>query len=229
MRNHAVKISAASALILILVAAYITGKKPNTASTNMESVPVINAIPTKTLSAQAIMKEPVNNEVVKVPIALAPLTAEERQRLTKQLELFQELDVKVLMNPSEKERYVAALSDKDTHKLIKRTILMANAENIKLQNLSTEFLVSAIESNIDVSQLMKEIIADSTIESTSAPQAHRQIQAELKAELIYSWSSHSPQYTLGIESLLPGPVSQRIWSNIQNTHANNAEESLIVN
>jgi hypothetical protein len=230
MSNHAVKISAGSALILILVVAAIMGKKPSETSIKAESVPASNAVPTKSPSAEAMIKKTIKNEVNKV-LAIAPahLTEAERLRLSKHLELFQELDVKVLMNPSEKERYVALLSDRDIQALIKRTILTANTENIKLQNSSVEFLVSAIESNVDVSQLMKEIISDSAIESTSAPQAQRQVQAELKAELIYSWSSNSPRQVQGIEALLPGPVSQRIWSNIQYTHANNAEESLSVN
>lgn len=229
MRKYLLKISAVIALILILAVTVVIRKNQKTMS--MQSVPTTRAVTIKPLNT---MEAPAGkDQVLKIPSAplpqSLPLTSEDYKQLSKQLELFQELDVKVLMNPNEKERYVAILNNKDTQKLIQRAIISANTENIKLQNSAVEFLVSAIESQIDVSQLIKNIVSDPAIESASTPQAQRQVQAELKAELLYSWSSYNPQQAQGVEALLPGPVSQRIWSNIQNTHANNAEESLIAN
>lgn len=156
------------------------------------------------------------------------LEPEEKKELTAQLEDFDHLYKKLLKTEEEREEYQASLRNKKVFQLIKKALLHPQQENAKLQDTSLNFLMAAAQVDRSaVSVVMAEIIADDAIENKSAPRELRQKQAELKAEIIYQWTSMYPDQAAHVASLLPGSASQNIWRNVQNMQASNEAEGTL--
>jgi len=62
--------------------------------------------------------------------------------------------------------------------------------------------------------VIKEIILDQNIENDSISMDLRTFFGESKAELLYHASSLYPDEFKNIKSVLPGPVTQKIWLNV---------------
>ncbi len=53
----------------------------------------------------------------------------------------------------------------------------------------------------------------------------RRALAGIKAEIMYQLSSERPGEAAQLQASLPGPVSERIWNNVQYQQENNLAES----
>lgn len=95
------------------------------------------------------------------------------------------------------------------------------------QNVAVDLLLEAIKSgDADTARaVFKELIADPTIENKQLTPSQRQNLAGVKAEVLYQWSSLEPDRASEMQSALPGPVSQKIWKNIESQQQNNEAES----
>ncbi len=158
------------------------------------------------------------------------LTASEKNELITQLEDFDNLYNKLLKTEDDREAYIVALKNKGILKLIRKSVLYPTPENAKLQDQSVKFLMEAVQADHDaVAPIIREIVSDPTIENPSIPQNTRQLQAELKAEIIYGYTSLHPEAAGQIASMLPGRASQGIWRNVQDQQARNESESASLN
>ena len=74
-------------------------------------------------------------------------------------------------------------------------------------------------------QVITDVIKDGQVEDSNLPMQVRQRLAGVKAELLYQATSLQPERFVGIETQLPGPVSQKIWINVQSNQQRNLAES----
>jgi hypothetical protein len=93
------------------------------------------------------------------------------------------------------------------------------------QNVAIDALINS--KTRAASEVLESIVVDSTIENNQVPETSRQQLAELKADVLYSWSASDPEARERIPGLLPGSVSQKIWQNVLEAQQQNRAESLI--
>lgn len=111
--------------------------------------------------------------------------------------------------------------------LLLRAPALGNHELASQQMTALDILFDAMSSkSADLAeQVLAAVVEDRTIEDESLDSDRRQALAEVKAEVLYRWSSTDPGQADQIVSLLPGPVSQKIWGNVIEAQAQNAAES----
>lgn len=97
------------------------------------------------------------------------------------------------------------------------------------QNVAVDLLLEAIKSGDaeTARDVLKELIADPTIENKQLSTAQRQNLAGVKAEVLYQWSSLEPDRAGEMQKALPGPVSQKIWKNVLTQQDLNRAESAV--
>lgn len=110
-------------------------------------------------------------------------------------------------------------------------LLTTDAQNdlefAQAQNSAIEILLLADSQGSAVArQVLREIIQDAQIENDQVDIAQKTALAEIKADILYQWSSQNINAETEIPGLLPGPRSQKIWNNILETQKNLRLESL---
>lgn len=97
------------------------------------------------------------------------------------------------------------------------------------QNVAVDLLLEAIKSGDaeTARSVLRELIADPTIEDKQLSPVQRQNLAGVKAEVLYQWSSLEPDRAGEMQKVLPGPVSQKIWKNVLTQQDLNRAESAI--
>lgn len=177
---------------------------------------VVSGAPTSPIAAPAA-------KTIKAKVE--PISTEEYKIVTEHVASFEALNRKVLKTDDEKNDYSSLIKNHKMLRIAKKIILQPNTGNVQLQNSALKLMVEALkQDDALVTELFSEIISDSSLESAS-PSPARQLQAELKAEILFEWSSYLPDRAAYIRSLLPGPVSERLWSNVVAHQANNEAES----
>jgi|GEM_PF-4994861 hypothetical protein len=96
----------------------------------------------------------------------------------------------------------------------------------QLQNSAIDMLLAALQTDSrDVAVgILKDVVANAGVENDAMPQAERQQIAGVKAEVLMALSA-DPKFQEDITSLFPGPVTGKIWNNIQQRQASNLAES----
>lgn len=91
------------------------------------------------------------------------------------------------------------------------------------QNAVMDLLVEALKAGDSqvAEQAILGIIKDPQVEDEKIPLKSRELLAGVKAELLYQSSSIKPALSEQFEKVLPGPVSQKIWKNVQQQQADN--------
>jgi hypothetical protein len=102
-----------------------------------------------------------------------------------------------------------------------------NPEFRENQNIAIDILVEAlkVEGSNAAETAIFEIIKDPQIENSALEMSTRESLAGVKADILYQASSLKPELFSQVESVLPGPVSQKIWKNIQQKQSENLAES----
>lgn len=102
-----------------------------------------------------------------------------------------------------------------------------NPEFRENQNIAIDILVEALkEGDSEAAKAaLFEIIKDPQIENASLDMSVRESLAGVKADVLYQGSALKPELFTQVESILPGPVSQKIWKNIQQKQAENFADS----
>lgn len=228
MKKRAIYLSigvAAIAMVSVFSASHRTVDTP-AVSSEVPSVVAETAAPLMDKKNEVVKESNVvaSPQVVSEP---AFFSESEKRELTTQLEDFDHLYKKLLKSAEEREEYHASLKNKKVFPLIKKMILHPTRENAKLQDLGLNYLMEALQTDRPgVSVVLSEIIADASIENSKIPIETRQQQAELKAEILYQWTSMYPEQATTVSGLLPGRASQNIWRNVQDLQANNESESV---
>lgn len=110
-----------------------------------------------------------------------------------------------------------------------RDLLKSSATNDQTrenQNAALDLLFEALkDKSTQAETILQGVIQDAQIESSALSPAVRENLAGIKAEALYQWSSLDPSKAGVLSSWLPGPVSQKIWQNIQDRQESNLAES----
>ena len=75
--------------------------------------------------------------------------------------------------------------------------------------------------------VLRSLVEDPVVEDPDMDRETREDMAGLKAEVLFQWTSVDPAKALEVERLLPGPVSRRIWENVQEEQRMNLQESAL--
>lgn len=105
-----------------------------------------------------------------------------------------------------------------------RDIQSVNKEEFKAnQNVAIDFLIEALHSGEagSAEQAILDVIKDSQVEDEKIPMNARELLGGVKADLLYQASSIRPALAEQFSRLLPGPVSQKIWENVQRQQEEN--------
>ena len=84
------------------------------------------------------------------------------------------------------------------------------------QNTAVEMLIEALRSGDSqvAAEVLKGVIKDSQIEDPKLDMGIRSNLAGIKAEILFQWTALRPTQAQELATLLPGPVSQKIWQNV---------------
>ena len=94
------------------------------------------------------------------------------------------------------------------------------------QDTAIDLLIEAARAGDDAvaREILSDVVRDAQIEDAALARPVREQLAGLKAEVLYQWSAVQPE--ADIVSLLPGPVSKKIWANVLAMQESNRAESL---
>lgn len=110
-----------------------------------------------------------------------------------------------------------------------RDLLKSPSTNEKTranQNAALDLLFEALkDQSTQAKSILEGVIQDAQIESSALSPDVRENLAGIKAEALYQWSAMDPAQVSTLQSWLPGPVSQKIWQNIQERQESNLAES----
>lgn len=94
------------------------------------------------------------------------------------------------------------------------------------QDTAIDLLIEAVrvgDKNV-AAEVLRDVVRDGQVEDAKLERPAREQLAGLKAEVLYQWSAVSPESDL--VSLLPGPVSKKIWANVLAMQESNRAESM---
>lgn len=111
---------------------------------------------------------------------------------------------------------------------ILKMVFSGGSREEQFQGMAVEMLLDArLNKRSEVAlDVLTSVIEDPQIEDSSLQNRTRERLAEIKADILYHWSAHEEGVSNTIESLLPGPVSKRIWDNVVKAQEQNQKESL---
>jgi hypothetical protein len=97
----------------------------------------------------------------------------------------------------------------------------------KSRNLATDLLLEALHDGKSpvAEKALQDVITDTGIENDKLDPSARQSLAGTKAEVLYNWSAMDPGKAAEMKTWLPGPVSKKIWNNVQQAQSQNLAES----
>lgn len=138
---------------------------------------------------------------------------------------------KVFLSEDEKALRKKFLEDQDMLRSFKSILLIPaqDMKTMKMQNAALDILFESFEldpQGISL-ELFKDVISNPTVEDAQLSSQERQAVAEIKAEILFRVSAAVPESRAELESLLPGPVSQRLWQNVVAQQKSNLAESAL--
>lgn len=97
----------------------------------------------------------------------------------------------------------------------------------QMQNAALDLLFEALQGDPGgpAAQVLKAVVSDPMVEDASLSIETRKSLAGVKAEILFNMSSMYPESSQELERLLPGPVSQHLWSNVKAQQQSNLAES----
>jgi hypothetical protein len=137
---------------------------------------------------------------------------------------------KVFMNDEEKALRKSFLQNNEMLSALGEFLKTPAAETKTLEaerNAATDLLLEAVKAgpNAAAEAALQGVIADGAVENPQLDQKARQSLAGIKAEVLYHWSAINPDKAPEMKSWLPGPVSAKIWQNVEHAQAQNVAES----
>lgn len=167
------------------------------------------------------------------PILIAPINSAsilvEIEKIRPHLNRFHQLQVKVLRNLNEENELLVLLRNPTVLLWAEKILIHPESRFSDEKNKVLSLVIESMRSGEPAAgKVLSAFIADAGIENEAHPFIDRKFQAGLKAEAMFTWSSQDPEKTAHIESLLPGPISQKIWQNVLVQQNNNLAESELV-
>jgi hypothetical protein len=136
------------------------------------------------------------------------------------------LDRKAFLSDDEKAFRTNLLKDETFLREISRVLTSHELDQTtkREQYQAIDALLAAQEiGSPAASTLLAGVVSDAQVENETIAKDVRANLAGIKAEVLYKWTSQDN--TARPESLLPGPVSRQLWSNVQETQSRNEAES----
>lgn len=170
-----------------------------------KEIPKPRALPT-------VMKFEFDNELDQYSVVKQKVFLSESDRVTKH---------KLVSN----FRFIQGLGD------YLRQPLASRNDSITRQGAAIDMLFDALaseEGRSAAEAALRDVVLDQQIESDTMDAAARQSLAGVKGEVLYKWAAVEPQRTSELEGWLPGPVSRKIWANVQDAQDRNVKESIVI-
>jgi hypothetical protein len=183
----------------------------------------------RTAASQPVAAKPVEGPKADIPPPppenKAPVIFEAQAELS----AYAQLKTKVVPNAMEKKERERIIHDQRTISSIGKRLLQVPTLALGQQIAAIDLLVEAFKSGDRAAseQAMREIVADKQVEDTKLPAEVREQLAGIKAEVLYNWGALAPEQQNEIARQLPGPASEQIWKNVQDTFASNLAESAL--
>jgi hypothetical protein len=179
--------------------------------------------------ARAAVQDPIKRDIASIPKTAATIPI----NLSQGLLGYKKLHAKTFLNSQEEVEKKEMLSNSefigDLGRVLSDTSMMQDPHYEEMENAALDLIVEALQKGDRESslQVIQSIIQDPQVENTQLPQKVRETLAGIKGELLYHAVAFAPNEFSNIESLLPGPVSQKIWQNVQGQHQQNFNESQV--
>ena len=144
-----------------------------------------------------------------------------------ELSAYAQLKTKVLPSGAEKKERERILNDSRVIGSVGKRLLQIPPLSLGEQVAAIDLLIEALKKGDKnaAEDAMKEIVGDKQVEDVKLPKEVREQLAGIKAEVLYNWAAIEPNQQSDIARRLPGPASEKIWRNVQDTFANNIAES----
>ncbi len=152
---------------------------------------------------------------------------EEGVRFEQKLRRYGWLEKKVFPSDDEKLERSALVADADLLKslgrLLERPSVTGSPREL-MQNYAVDLLMESLSQNSANGAAssatlasLQEVVKNPDIEHNHGwfDEHARKSVAGFKGEILYRWSSAQPDQAQVIAALLPGPLSQKIWANVQ--------------
>lgn len=154
-----------------------------------------------------------------------------KPEVKERLSAFQALQMKSVMTPEEEEARLQFLQDAELISQIGLTLRSRTAQQDpkaeENQNIAIDILIEALKEGNEqaATDAIWDQIRDGQVEDANVPLKERKVFAGIKGEILYHATALRPDTFQDVEMDLPGPVSQKIWKNVQAQHQSNLEGS----
>lgn len=217
------------AVVLILFGWFFVTRPTPEVSPEIEVVPPAPSAPVEPVSHEAA-PSPVTADRERAPQSVAKTWTEKPFAFQKDLEDFSQLRAKVLRVEDEEREFKRFLSDPSLLRAAALRLTEASLAPgvLSSQDAAVDLLIEALKSGDKdlASDMAKAIVEDPQIESPTLDPEVRTNLAGIKAEVLYHWTALVPEAAKGLENSLPGPVSRKIWANVNRRQlSNQAEEA----
>jgi hypothetical protein len=148
-----------------------------------------------------------------------------------ELNFFQQIKEKVFLTEAEEAEKKKMLRDSSFLRQTGQTLMavdwMQDPKYTETQNAALDLLLDALQSGDQqvALEVIWSVVKDSQVEDTNLDLKVREALAGTKAELLYHATALAPREFQDLTSQLPGPVSQKIWQNVQKMQSENLIES----
>lgn len=197
----------------------IDASAPAQAQTDQE----ISQEPQRTIAAVPSVSAPAQQQ----PENLLPSIAQGEFPQPEVIQKFKVIQAKVFRSADDEKQWKIMISD-SRHLLqlgqYLKDLKSIDSEDFKAnQNAAIDLLIAALKGGdaATAEQAILEVIKDAQVEDDKLAQSSRDLLGGIKAELLYESSSIKPELAEQLEKILPGPVSQKIWKNVQQQQADN--------
>jgi len=147
----------------------------------------------------------------------------------KELNSYLDLQAKVFLSAEEEREKQELLHHGGLMRALGRRLREATRSQQAMveQDAAIDLLVEALKAGDSgvASEVLRDVVQDRQVEDSALDRASREQLAGLKAEVLYQWSAINPQMSSNLQAWLPGPVSQKIWSNVLRMQQSNQAES----
>lgn len=212
---------------------YLKSQKSHESESQMtpvrEEAPAVNPIANEKEQAVAA-------GAIQIPAAssVAPEVAAlwKDYKYTHDLQKYADLGKKAILLEPDKLVKRRLLKDENFLRSLEALVKTApvDEQSQSMQNSALDFVFESL--NTDMRQvaieILKNVVADPTVENTRVNEMDRKVLAGVKAEALYQWSAVDPSAERSINGLLPGPVSEKIWVNVKKQQESNLGESAML-
>ena len=146
-----------------------------------------------------------------------------------ELSTYTGLKRKVFLNPIEQRQKEEILRNRDVLRGMQSRLVHSpvDGQQALAQNAAIDLLLEALKSGDSevATEVLRSVVTDGQVEDAKVDASTRENLAGIKGEVLFQWSALKPTQSDEMASLLPGPVSQKIWQNVISAQKSNLAES----